>query len=519
MFNRINENKNLSEDSDQREIRKSVLRGTSATVLTQISIFAIHFVSTIWLARLLTPQDFGLVGMVLLFSLMLQNFGMRGFTEATIQTDRVDQKMLSTLFWLHVALSIGLSIAFIGISPAIAWFYSEPRLTEICAAITLTFIFSALSTQPLAILNRKMEFIQVSACQIIAALASDVIAIVLAAMGWGYWSLLARRISLSLVSALAAWLFCRWMPSLPGKVSAYRSLIKFAMHTYGNFIVNYFSRNFDYFLISWKHGAQPLANYQKAYDLFVLPANQLTYPLTNVFVASLSRYRSDPEQYKKVYLRALDMLAFVAMPLSPVLTLTGKDIILFLLGPQWEEAGYIFSAFGISIGIMVIYGTHGWLHLSLGTARKWFYWGIAEFIITGALFVIGLPYGSIGVACGWSLSYYILLFPGIWIAGRGVGLSLSSIVGVLWRYFAAALLSGFMSMYFMYYFPPLMNVLNMLNPFFRIIFVSTMTLLIYTVFMMFFYRSFQPILQFIATLKELIRHLRFKKESVLKNET
>src|SRR5205823_4983235 len=124
----------------------------------------------------------------------------------------------------------------------------------------------------------------------------------------------------------------------------------------------------DNLLVGWRLGPGSLGLYKKAYDLFVLPVNQLSAPLTSVAVSTLSRLKTQPSQYRRYFLTAFSLLAFVGMGMGADLTLIGRDLIRLLLGPRWDESGRIFCIFAPGIGLMVLYGTHGWLHLSIGRA-------------------------------------------------------------------------------------------------------------------------------------------------------
>jgi glycosyltransferase involved in cell wall biosynthesis len=219
-------------------------------------------------------------------------------------------------------------------------------------------------------------------------------------------------------------------------------MVKFGIHTYGRFAINYFARNADNILVGWRFGAHSLGFYKKAYDLFAMSANQLTAPLTNVAVSALSRYEARSPAYKENLIGALSTMAFVGMGLSAVLTLIGRDLILLLLGPAWEPAGRIFTFFGPGIGAMLIYCMHGWVHLSIGTADRWFRWGIAEVAVTFALFFVALPWGPVGIATAWTASFWILLLPAFWYAGKPIGLRPARVFGAVWRHVVASLLAA-----------------------------------------------------------------------------
>jgi PST family polysaccharide transporter len=130
------------------------------------------------------------------------------------------------------------------------------------------------------------------------------------------------------------------------------------------------------------------------------------------------------------------------MGIAGDLTLTGKDVIRVLLGPGWGEAGQIFTFFAPGIGIMLVYGTHGWIHLSIGRADRWFHWGIVEWTVTILLFLIALPWGPQGIAVAWCVSFWTLTIPAMWYAGKPIGLGVTPIIAAVWRYILASLFAG-----------------------------------------------------------------------------
>jgi len=349
-----------------------------------------------------------------------------------------------------------------------------------------------------------MQFYLASGISIVAMLLSISSAIILAWLGWGYWALAANTVLLPLTTAVCSWTACRWRPGRPGRLIDIMPLFNFAMHTYGNFTLNYFSRNIDKLLIGWRYGAQSLGYYKKAYDLFALPASQLIVPIHNVALAALSRLTKEPDQYKHYYLNTLSIIAFIGMPLSAILTLTGKDIILLILGSQWTRAGEVFCYFGASIGIMLIQNTQGWLHLSLGRPDRWFRWSIFECIIISCCFLIGLPFGIEGVAIAYSITFYILVAPCLWYAGRPIMLNITALISSIWRCFAAALVSGLLSFAFLYKLEKIAVIFPNLHVLLRLILASTICLILYLILIVIFYRGLHVIRQFISIAYQML---------------
>lgn len=485
-------------------MKGKAMRGAGATIFTSALSFFVHFFSTVILARLLTPADFGFITMVTAFSLLLQNFGVNGFTEAIIQRTDINHRMISTLFWLNAVISSVLTSLFILMAPFLVWFYNAPQLSAITIGVAFSIIAGGMTTIHMAILRRNMQFYLTSGITVAATVISILLAIAIAWMGGGYWALVAKTVMQPLAIAISGWIFCRWRPGKPSSIKEIIPILKFATHTYGTFTLYYFARNIDKLLIGWRYAAQPLGFYKKAFDLFALPANQLTVPLSNVALAALSRLTTDPDKYRHYYLNTLSIIAFVGMPISAMLTLAGNDIILLVLGPQWTKAGEIFCYFGVSIGIMFIYSTQGWLHLSLGKPDRWFRWSVFEAAATSLFFIAGLPFGIAGVAIAYSLSFYVLAGPGLSYAGKPINLSLSSIISVIWRYFAASLTAGLLSFVIIYKLDFVLPIFVNFNVFTRIAVASTLCLAIYLILVIILYQSVDPIKNFISTSLQML---------------
>jgi polysaccharide transporter, PST family len=426
--------------ADAGVLRRQAVRGAGITVFSGGVGLSVQIVATVVLARLLTPNDFGLVTMVTTFSMLLINFGWNGFTEAVIQRETIDRFLVSNLFWINAGAGALLTIGFASAGSLLARFYGDARVAHVSVAMSITIFIQTLSVQHLALLKRAMRFSFTSANEIVSRFVSVVVSILLAWAGWGYWALVAGNVAQALSTCVGAWWLCRWIPSLPRRAAGTAAMVRFAISTYGRFIANYCTWNLDNLLVGWRFGPVSLGFYKKAYDLFALSASQLVAPLTSVAVSALSRLTST--EYRRYLLGALEMTAFVGMAVGADLTLIGKDVIRVLLGPRWDESGRIFMFFGPGIGVMLLYYTHGWIHLSIGRADRWLRWGLVEFSTTAMLFVVGLHWGPIGIAMAWTASFWILTLPALWYAGRPINLGIGPVVAIAWRYLVASLLAA-----------------------------------------------------------------------------
>jgi PST family polysaccharide transporter len=423
------------------ELRRLAVRGAATTISAAGLSLTAQVVSTVMLARLLTPADFGVVTMVTTFSLLLSSFGLNGFTEAVIQFEEMDQYTASNLFWLNSGAGLVIAIAFVAAGLPLASFYRNPLVANVTTGLSVGIFVAALSVVHLALLKRAMLFAGTSTNDVVGRAVNTAVAILLAVRGWGYWALVAGIVAQQLSVTIGAWWLCRWIPSFPRRTGKTGATVRFAAKVYVQSSFRYATRNLDNLLIGWKFNAVALGFYKKAFDLFALSANQLTAPLDNVALAALSRLNQDPARFRRYFGNALGIIAFVGMAVSAALTLVGKDVVRLLLGPQWAESGRIFQLFGPGIGVMLLASTVGWIHLSIGKPGRWLRWTAVELAVTASLFLLALPWGPKGVAAAWSVSYCILLIPAFWYAGRPIGLGVSFLMAAVWRYGAASLLA------------------------------------------------------------------------------
>jgi len=484
------------------ELRRLAVRGAGVTVLSQGVLLAVQVIATVVLARLLTPADFGVVAMVATFSLLLTSFP--GFTETVLQWEKIDCFLVSNFFWICIGTGILLTIAFAAVGPLLARFYGNPQVEQITVVLSLQIFIGSTSVLHLALLKRAMRFSLVSANDIVARVVSVAVSISLALAGWGYWALIAGFLAFPISRSIGAWSLCRWVPSLPRRIAGTEAMLRFAVNVYGRFNVEYLAHNMDNVLVGWRFGAQPLGLYKKAYDLFALPASLVVRPLTAVAVAALSRCKRDSVRYRRYLLSSLALTAFLGMGLGADLTLVGKDLIRLLLGPGWEESGRIFILLGPGIGLMFLYATHSWIHLSIGSANRFFRWGLIEFAVTGLLFILGLAWGPEGIAVAWTVSYGILTVPAFWYAGRPINLGIAPVVATVWKYVLAALLAGCASALVLRVFPPFAAATGSLGAATRIVITSVLFGTLYLTGVILLHRGWAPLSQLATLLREML---------------
>jgi len=394
------------------DLKGRSVRGGLLTLTSQGTQFFLTTISTVVLARLLTPADFGLVAMVTAITGLGQAFADLGLSEATIQREDISHKQVSTLFWINVAIGTTLMLATIGLAPVLAWFYGEPRLKEITLLVSLTFLIGGLRVQHDALLRRQMRFSSLAIRDVASTALAVPFGIVLAWRGAGYWALVALPLTLNATATTLSWLMARWIPGLPRRDAKVGSMLVFGGNVAASYVVCNLNRSADSVLIGWHWGAGPLGLYSRAYNLLMLPVRQLAAPARSVAVPAFSRTQAEPERFARYYLRAINLIMWIITPVFGFLFVAAEPVIVLALGKQWQAAAPVFQILAVSALGQLLFESIIWLFVSRGQSKRLLKLLLIISPIIIASFAIGLPFGIRGVALSGSL-VLISIFP--WI--------------------------------------------------------------------------------------------------------
>ncbi|MFE1744019.1 lipopolysaccharide biosynthesis protein [Coleofasciculus sp. H7-2] len=429
-------------DHLKNDLKGRSVRGGAVTMVTQGCKFLLNLGSTVVLARLLSPQDYGLLGMVTSLTGFVYIFNDMGLSAATIQKAEVNHKQVSTLFWVNVALSISLALLTAAMAPLIAWFYGEPRLIWITLVVAGTFIFAGLTVQHQALLRRQMRFVALAAIDIISILVGVATTIIAAWYGAGYWALVLMQVATVIATCVGVWVMCGWRPGPPVRGSGIRSMLAFGSNLAGFDFLNYMARNLDNVLIGRVWGANALGLYVKAYSLMMLPLQQINSPIKAVAVPSLSRLHFEPEQFRNHYLKALSLLTSITAPVVILMLVISEEIVELILGSQWGEASIIFRFLGISALVQLITNTSGWLYICTGRTDRMFKWGVFSSTFLAMSFFIGLPYGAKGVALSYSIAKLLQTWPCMYYATRNTSITMLDLLRAVQQPLLASIPAG-----------------------------------------------------------------------------
>ncbi len=293
------------------------------------------------LARLLLPEDFGIIGFAIVFIGMIRVLSNMGMTAALIQRKDGDLEPIDydTAFWAGIAWGLFLAVIMtFAVTPIAANFFNEPLLRTIIPVLSINFILRPLTTVHIVNITREMDFKRIVLPKNISKIAAAIIAIVMALTGFGVWSLVFQRVLTNLFVTVIYMIVNPWKPRLRYSHASFKKIFSFGIYTTGTQVFNYLTQNIDYLLIGKMLGAQSLGVYSLAYNFTYVVRGQIMNVVNKVFYPTYSKIQDDLLTIKRYYFKVIKYNCIVIYPLMIGLILLAEPFVLIGLGEKWSEA-------------------------------------------------------------------------------------------------------------------------------------------------------------------------------------
>ena len=392
-------------------LRQRTLVGLGWTGAARLLGQILQLAVTVILARLLSPKEYGLLGMVLVFTGFASNVADMGLGASIIQRSTLSERHLNSVFWLNVATGIVLTGVFALAAPLVARFYGEPQLHMLTASIAFNFFFGSLNVVQNALLDKALNFRTKFWIETVSSLASGIVALALAFTGAGVWSLVGQALTLTVVRVLMMWTQSSWRPAMSFDFSAIRELMHFGGHLMGFGAVIYWSMNVDKLVIGRWIGSSALGIYSLADKLMRLPLVNVSDVTTSVMFPALSAIQDEVEAVRRAYLRGSRMIALITFPMMIALGVLAEPAILVVYGSKWRESIVILQLLCFAGVAQSMYNTAGWIYLSQGRTDILFRLGIYSTAVRATGVLIGSPLGAyrcrMGLCC-WRLCIHLV---------------------------------------------------------------------------------------------------------------
>jgi PST family polysaccharide transporter len=420
------------------QISRKVRAGASWSLGSLIGKQLIALAATAILARVLSVSDYGLFGMVVAITALVQSFADLGLSWATIQQKEITRSQIDSLFFINVfsGLLLWATCAFSG--RYLVAFYHQRELAGIASLLGASFFFAGCSAQPRALLQRQMRFKEITLSDQWSTLVGAVLGITAALSGLGYWALVLQMVTQQFVSAVLLLALGDYRPRFPRTLHGLAGLLSFGGYIAGYGAINYFSRNLDNVLVGRFCGPEQLGYYSRAYFLMTLPTVLASGMLAGVMIPALSALQHDHQRMASAFSRSVRWIGLLGCPAAIGLAACAPDFVRFVYGSKWMPLVPILLWLCLAGALQPVQTAVGWLYVVTGRGRAMFLIGLVTSSLTVGAFLVGIGYGAVGVARAYALVNTCLALPVMFIGHRLAGLQLrKTLTGVAPILFAA----------------------------------------------------------------------------------
>lgn len=411
-------------------IKQDTVKGIGWSTIDRITSQVLRLLTFAILSRFISPEEYGQMAMVAVFTGFADVFCDLGLGASLIQRNEVQERHCSSIFWINAALGLTVAAVSVCSTRIVADFYAKPVLAPLLAVVSMNFIISSLTTVQSALLTKQMDFRSLAICNLLSMIISSLVAVVLAYRNFGVWALAWQGVVATLSRSVLYWRSSTWRPKFIFDQNAVRDMMNFGSNLFGFNVINYWLRNGDNLLVGKFIGSAGLGIYNRAYNLMLLPLYQVSSTIGQVMFPALSKIQSDKAKVKEIYLRAISVIALVTFPMMLGLFVVADVFVLTMFGEKWTEVTPILRLFCL-VGLVHSIGTTvGWIYMSQGRTDVQLRWAIAAGTLVMPSIVVGIILGKVFYValCYSIMAGVIVTYHNFTIPGRLIGLSFSEVV-------------------------------------------------------------------------------------------
>lgn len=434
------------------DLKRKVVKGLKWSFADQFLSQFIFLIFSIFMARILSPSDFGVVSSITIFTGFATLFIDMGFGTALVQKKDADNEHYSSVFWLNIFFGFFLYGLFFFTAPILSDFFNQPQITILVRVISLTFIINSLTAVQTNLLSKELKFKQKIIINWISIVIGYLVGFYLAFNNYGVWAIVWMNIVTALVNLILYWLSTSWFPSFFFNINKIKELSNFGFSVLGETSVNYWSRNFDNFIIARVLGSTELGLYTRAYSLMLLPLRNISSVITKVMFPAFSKKQDDIPSIKRYYLLIIKYIALLTFPAMIGLSLVSREFVLLFFGDTWKGMIPVLSILSLVGAIQSIFFLNGMIYNTLGRANIAFRISLLVNFVLIIAFLVGVNYGIVGMAWSYFIASLLLFFPIYNTAIQQLNITLFEVFcnlkGIVFATIAMAILLFGFNMYF-----------------------------------------------------------------------
>jgi O-antigen/teichoic acid export membrane protein len=362
-------------------LKNKTITGISWSFIDNIANSGITFIVGLVLANILTPEEFGIIGMITIFIAISNSIIDSGFSNALIRKIDIKSIDYNTVFYFNLVMSLLLYLILYVATPSISRFFKEPILTPVTRVLGIILIINGLAIIQRTILVKTIDFKTQTKISFISSIVSGIIGIGMALWGYGVWSLVGQQVSRQFLNTLLLWGFNTWRPAYEYSNKSFRELFGFGSKLLLSGLIDTVYKNIYYIVIGRFYSAAQLGQYTRALQFKEIFASNLTSVIQKVSYPILSSIQEEPERLKAVYRKAIKSTMLITFACMLGLAATAKPLIIILIGEKWIEAvgylqiicfsGMLYPLHAINLNILKVKGRSD-LFLKLEIIKKMF---------------------------------------------------------------------------------------------------------------------------------------------------
>lgn len=411
----------MSEDN----LKQKTANGLMWNTIHNLSMKGIQFLLMLFMARLLTPDDYGTIGLLYIFTQLASTFSECGFGLALIRKQDRTQTDLSTVFYFNIVVSCICYVLIFLISPFVAEFYDKPILCDVLRVLALSIPLSSLNTVIVSMMNYTMQFKKQAIISITHTIISGIVGVTMAFIGYGIWALVGQQLTVSLVSVLLYWSLNSWRPSFVYSWASFHEMFGYSSKLLLTRIIDTVYNNIYSIVIGKVFSPAILGHYSRAQNWAAMPSATLVQILNNVTFASLSKIQDEQERVQRVYCKMIRTMTFLIFPMMVGLAAISHPLIMFTIGSKWELCSKILTIIcfmymltplhSLTINLIQVKGRSD-LSLKLSVVGK---------ILAVIVLFISLPLGIIPMCYFSIFTAFLMLLFYMYYVGKIINLSIS----------------------------------------------------------------------------------------------
>lgn len=420
-------------------LKRKTIKGVAWNGVGNIASQILRMVTLVIMVRLLTPDDYGTYAILSIFVGFFSVLANMGISQAVIYLDTPSDRMLSSIFMLNLGVGLVLYGFLLLLAGPAATFFENDAIASLLRIIGILFVIGAFNVVQEALLQKKLNFKVVVLRDLTSQAVGASVGIGMALAGYGVQSLVGAALAGALSKTILLWTVSGWRPLFWFSMSDIRLIWAYCFNLTGFSFINYFARNADNFLIGKFLGSGALGVYSVAYNLMLYPLTNVSGVIMRVLFPALSTIKSDPVRFKQSYLKVIRYIALISFPMMLGLLVVADTFVAVAFGTRWADLAPLLQVLALVGMVQSIVTTVGVVYTALGSTALMLKIGTVNAVVAVLSFVVGLPFGVIGVAAAYALANLVMLFPNLYYSWHQIGLGVGEGLWALRHFLVSAL--------------------------------------------------------------------------------